>query len=347
MSRRDELLAKNANIRSTADISDAEVEAAIQNFRPRSGQGSFSQRQKLEDRVKELEAKLGSSEGNLIPLGEISPNPWQPRRVFDDAEIQKLATSINEIGLVQPILVRSVPIRDTPAESEDANEGVPSRYTKFQIIAGERRFRAHQMLGRETINALTLEVDDADMAAYALAENMDRADLSAYEIAVAIKNAEASFPNRKNLAEALGLNRTTLYKYLAFFKLPDFVITDLESHPSILGRDAAYALASVLDREGARAVEGLKASWQHVKEGDLDQGKLINAIETSLSSVERVRTERDIKKLFVGKAQAGSITRDVSSLTIKIRASALTAEKEAELREVVERLFSGVVARSV
>src|ERR1035437_8676618 len=113
MSRRDELLAKNANSRSAADISDQEVQSAAQNHRPRSGQGSFSQRQKLEDRIKELEEKTGSAAGMSILLSDITPNPWQPRRVFDENEIQKLANSIKEVGLIQPIIVRSVSIRDT------------------------------------------------------------------------------------------------------------------------------------------------------------------------------------------------------------------------------------------
>ncbi len=341
MSRRDELLAKNAKIRSTAEISDAEVRAAADNHRPRSGQGAFSLRQKLEDRVKELEGLVGSAVSSEILLSEISANPWQPRRVFDSDEIQKLATSITEIGLVQPIVVRSVSNRDTFKQAPDSdNESVSIRDTLYQIVAGERRYRAHALLGKESIKALVVDVDDADMAALALAENMDRADLSAYEIAVAIRNAEANFPNRKNLAEALGLNRTALYKYLSFFKLPDFVLADLDVTPALLGRDAADSVAALLAREGERAQASLQAVWPRVKAGDLDQGKIVGTIEAALTRREHVRTGRDIKKLFVGKAQAGSITRDSSSLTIKIRATALTAEKEAELRAVVERLFS-------
>lgn len=332
MSRRDELLKKNANIRSTAEISDSEVKDARQNHRPRSGQGSFEQRQRLEDRIKELEARAGQSDGSSIPLGHITPNPWQPRRVFDEAELEKLALSIGGIGLIQPIIVRAVSNRDT---STYAPEGID-----YQIIAGERRYKAHQRLGRETIKTIVIDATDADMAAFALAENIDRTDLTAYEIAVAIRNAESMFKSKTSLASALGLNRTSLYKYLSFFKLPTFVVEDLEVKPDVLGRDAADAIASLLATEGDVAVKSLQSIWPRVKAGDLDQGKIVSTIEAALRHKTAIRTDRDIKKLFIGKEQAGTITRDGSALTLKIRAAALTPEKEAELRAVVERMFS-------
>lgn len=324
MSRRDELMKKNQNIRSTAEISESEVLDAQQNHRPRSGQGSFAQRQRLEDRIRELEARVGDTEGRTIAIGDVSPNPWQPRRVFDEQELQKLAMSIGEIGLVQPIVVRSVSNRDTA----------------FEIIAGERRYRAHQILGRDSIKAIVLDVPDADMAAFALAENIDRADLTAYEVAVAIRNAEQMFPSRTSLAASLGLNRTALYKYLAFFKLPSFIIDDLEATPGLLGRDAADAIASLLNSGGDHAAASLRAIWPRVKAGDLEQGKIVSTIEAAMKNRVAVRSGRDIKKLFVGSEQAGTITRDDAALTVKIRAAALTPEKEAELRSLVERMFS-------
>lgn len=336
MSRRDELMKKNANIRSTAEISDSEVKDARQNHRPRSGQGSFAQRQRLEDRIKELEAITGQADGTLVPLDHISPNPWQPRRVFNESELEKLALSIDHIGLIQPIIVRSVSNRDTLSEAHDAPVG-----QSYEIIAGERRFRAHQKLGREAIRAIAIEATDADMVAFALAENIDRTDLTAYEIAVAIHNAEPMFSSKTSLASSLGLNRTALYKYLAFFKLPQFVIDDLEINPEILGRDAADAISTLLSTSDCgRVEESLREIWPRVKSGDLDQGKIVGTIEAAMRHKTAARTDRDIKKLFIGKEQAGTITRDSSALTLKIRAVALTPEMEAELRSIVERMFS-------
>ena len=335
MSRRDELLKKNANIRSTSEISDAEVHAASQSHRPRSGQGSFAQRQRLEDRIKDLESMVEQKEGSTIPLTVISRNPWQPRKVFDKVELEKLAMSIGQIGLIQPIIVRVVSNRDK-LEMESSESVVTVSY---QIIAGERRYKAHQILEQKSIKAIILEASDADMAAFALAENIDRTDLTAYEIAVAIRNAETMFESKTLLSSALGLNRTTLYKYLAFFKLPEFVINDLEIKPDILGRDAADAIASLLSRVGDDAIKSLLKIWPRVKAGNLDQGKIVSTIEAALLFRTTDRTERNIRKLYIGKEQAGTITRDGSALTVKIRVSALTPENEAELRLVVERMF--------
>jgi len=339
MSRRDQLMAKNTNIRSTAEISDDEVQAAAQNHRPRSGQGSFSQRQRLEDRLKELEERLSGTESRAIPLTNIAPNPWQPRRVFADDELQNLAMSIQEFGLIQPIVVR-VSNRDSDDAVSDTQDSVSIRDSQYQIIAGERRYRACKLLEQQDIKAVILSVSDADMSAYALAENIDRSDLTAYEIALAIKSAESNFPNRTNFAKSIGMPRSSLYKYLSFFKLPDFVLDDLEQDPKILGRDAADEISSVIMEHGERAIETLRILWPSVKSGKVDQGKAADLLLSRMQSKPLLSLERDIRKLFMGKLQAGSITRDNAALTVKIKAAVLTPEIETELRSVVEKLFS-------
>ena len=334
MSRREELLRKNELIRSTREIPDSEVVDARQNHRPRSGQGSFAQRQRLEDRIKELEAMVEKTEGRVVSLGRIGPNPWQPRRIFDQDELKKLADSIANVGLMQPIVVRAVSNRDTGESS-----GIDDEETFYQIIAGERRYKAHQILGKESIKLYVIEASDADMAALALSENIHRADLTAYEIALAIKTAEEMFPSKTSLATSLGMNRTALYKYLSYFKLPAFVIDDLDVTPGLLGRDAADAIASYLTNAGEHAVQSLLNLWPRVKSGDLDQGKIVNMLEAALRNPAGSRRERDVKTLFVGKEKAGSITRDESLFLVKIRAAALTPEKEAELRSFIEKMF--------
>ncbi len=332
-SRIEKMLAKSASIRGVKDIPEEDV---VGQGKPKTAVGTMAAWQAAQQRIAELEA---SGPAATVPIDAVSVNPWQPRRIFDDGELQKLASSISEIGLIQPVVVRCVSNTDTQENCE--GEGVSNTDTRYELVAGERRLRAHKLLGKADIKAVTIDVTDEDMASMALAENIDREDLTDYEIAIAIKNAENAFPNRKSLAQCLGIQRTELYQYLAFFYLPDFVLEDLNSTPAILGRNAAESIKTQITKHGDKALESLKSLWPRVKAGDLDQGKIAATIESAVVRGEAVKTNRDIKKLFVGKEQAGSITRDASHLAIKIRSVALTPEMETELRAFVERMFAG------
>ncbi|TRZ68834.1 MAG: ParB/RepB/Spo0J family partition protein, partial [Rhodocyclaceae bacterium] len=149
-----------------------------------------------EDRIAALEEDLADAKRTDIPIELIAPNPWQPRTFFDPNEIADLAASIAEVGLVQPIIVRRV----QPLDTESSDKSVQSLDTSYQLIAGERRLRAHKELGRPTIKAIVTKAADDEMAMMALAENLDRADLAEYEISKAIRRAEKEFPNRKHMA---------------------------------------------------------------------------------------------------------------------------------------------------
>jgi ParB family chromosome partitioning protein len=210
----------------------------------------------------------------------------------------------------------------------------------YELVAGERRLRAHQLLGQPEIKAIVIEATDEFMALMALAENLDREDLTDYETSKAIRRAESEFKSRKRMAEAIGIGRQDLYKYLAFSSLPAFVLDDLEKTPSLLGRNAAEQLATVLKAQGEKGSEALMTLWPQVKAGHLDQTKLSAVIETSIHRSKTHRTDRDIKKLFIGKEQAGSITRDASALTVKIRTAAISSAKETRLRAFVQQLLT-------
>ncbi len=280
----------------------------------------------LDERVKDLEALA-------IPVASIGPNPWQPRCVFDETEIQKLADSILEVGLIQPIVVRRVQTLDTDAG------GVQTLDT-YQLIAGERRWRAHKLLGKTEIKAAVIEAGNDDLAIMALVENMGKADLTDYEIAKAIRRAEIEFPNRKHMVQALGIERSDLYRYFAFDDLPADIKSDLDVNPHLLGRSAASAIQSMIRKYGDDAKSTVSKLWTRLKSGDLDQGKIAATVEATILRSDTQKTDRDIRKLFVGKEQAGSITRDASHLAIKIKVAALTPAMESELRAFVEKMFA-------
>lgn len=275
-----------------------------------------------EDRIAALEIELADAKRTEIPVNQIKPNPWQPRTFFDPHEILELAASISVVGLIQPIIVRRVQSLDT----------------SYELVAGERRLRAHKELGHTSIKAIIIEAADDELAIMALAENLDRADLADYEISKAIRRAEKEFPNRKKMAKAIGIERSDLYRFLAFDTLPIFIKEDLDINPRLLGRVAAGQVVSLVKEHGSKALEALPIFWQKIKEGNLDQLKLVSSVETSLAG-KMSRTDRDIKKLFVNKIQAGSITRDQNAITIKIKTILLCEDKEARLREFVQQLL--------
>ena len=145
----------------------------------------------------------GSSNLNEVPINMIKANPNQPRREFDESALQELAASIREIGLVTPITVRQMPD------------------TTYQIIAGERRWRASQMAGLTSIPAYIRTVEDDNAMEMALVENIQREDLNAIEIALAYQHlAEATGMTQEKISARVGKSRTSVTNYMRLLKLP-------------------------------------------------------------------------------------------------------------------------------
>lgn len=145
----------------------------------------------------------GSSTINEISLSYIHPNPDQPRRLFDDEALEELASSIKQVGIVQPITLRKV--------GED----------NYQIIAGERRYRASLLAGLDAVPAYIKTTEDENVLEIALIENIQREDLNSIEIALAYQNLIESYNlTQEKLSERIGKKRTTIANYLRLLKLP-------------------------------------------------------------------------------------------------------------------------------
>lgn len=168
----------------------------------------------------------GSSSISEIPVSQITANPNQPRREFDEAALQELADSIKAIGIIQPITLRKV--------SDNA----------YQIIAGERRFRASQLAGLQTVPAYIRTADDENVMEMALIENIQREDLNAMEIALAYQNLLEQYElTQDRLSERVGKNRATIANYLRLLKLPAEVQMALKDRDIDMGH--ARALLSL------------------------------------------------------------------------------------------------------
>ena len=170
----------------------------------------------------------GSSSINEIELSKINVNPNQPRREFDPVALQELADSIAEIGIIQPITLRQM------------DGGT------YQIIAGERRFRASQLAGLSTIPAYIRTADDENVMEMALIENIQREDLNSVEIALAYQHLIEQYGiTQERLSERVGKKRTTIANYLRLLKLPAPIQIGLQNKLIDMGH--ARALVALND----------------------------------------------------------------------------------------------------
>src|SRR5881296_2285132 len=186
-----------------------------------------------------LEALLGPTreeaerEGSLVelPIGDIRPNPYQPRRDVDPAALEELKASILKAGLLQPVVVR--------AARGDGGTG-------YELIAGERRLRACQALGWERIPAVKREVDDRTVLTLALIENLQRDDLSPVDEARGYERLIQEFSlAQQDVADAVGRDRSTVANALRLLKLPEAVLAMLHGGDLTVGH--ARALLAIED----------------------------------------------------------------------------------------------------
>lgn len=168
----------------------------------------------------------GSSNLNEIPIGLIEPNPNQPRREFEESALKELAASIREMGLITPITVRQT------------EQGT------YQIIAGERRWRASQMAGLESLPAYIKTAADDDVMEMALVENIQREDLNAIEIALAYQHLSDTLGlTQERISERVGKSRTSITNYMRLLKLPAPIQMALKNKDIDMGH--ARALLSI------------------------------------------------------------------------------------------------------
>lgn len=176
------------------------------------------------------EAQPTQTEGLLeLPITEVQPNPYQPRDHFDEETLAALAESIREVGILQPVLVR------------------PSGDGNYEIIAGERRWRAARRVGLQRIPALVRETDNATALEHALVENLHRDDLKPLEEAAAYQQLIEDFSlTHDEVAARLGRSRATISNMLRLLQLPPAIQKLLQAGQLSMGH--ARALLGTPDR---------------------------------------------------------------------------------------------------
>lgn len=178
-----------------------------------------------------------------IPLNQLRANPYQPRKVFEEEAIKELAESIRQHGVIQPIIVRSV-------------------LKGYEIIAGERRFRASQYCGNTTIPAVVRSFSDQQVMEIALIENLQRENLNAMEIAVAYQGLMEQFSlTQEELSLKVGKSRSHIANFLRLLSLPEEVKDYVSRGTLSMGH--ARALVSVKNEETLKALaqQSIDLQW--------------------------------------------------------------------------------------
>ncbi len=209
-----------------------------------------------------------------IEIEKIKPNPFQPRKTFNEESIKELAASIQKHGLMQPIIVIE-------------NEG------EYILVAGERRLRAVKSLGKENIKAIISDISLKDLREYALIENIQREDLNAIEIAYSLKSLIDEFGfTHEELAKNLGKSRTYISNMLRLLNLPESVQDKLSQNKITYGH--AKVLLGLKEDEINKAVEKIEKEHLNVRETE----KYIKNLKTKENYTNKEKDEEFNKEIL-------------------------------------------------
>ena len=178
-----------------------------------------------------------------IPLEQIVPNTRQPRQIFDEDDLNELAASIREVGVLQPIVVRRIPLNEEPSETlKNFLEEKPE--ARYELIMGERRLRASELAGHDSIPAIVRHTEDEDLLRDALLENLHRAQLNPLEEAFAYQQLMADFgATQEELSKKIARSRPQIANTLRLLKLPASVQKKVSAQ--VLSAGHARALLSL------------------------------------------------------------------------------------------------------
>lgn len=274
---------------------------------------------------KGLKALINDSENidqsrvDNIFIDQIEANPYQPRKSFDKEALTELADSIQKNGLIQPITVRKI------------------KAEKYQIVAGERRWRASKLAGLEKIAAIIRDFNDQEMLEIALIENIQRQDLNPIETAEAYKQMLANFEiTQSELAEQVGKSRSNISNTIRLLKLAAKVQKYLKK--GIITTGHARALLSLADEQTQLA------ACENIIIQDLTVRETEKYVEKLKKPVADSKKEKTKKKLKPDWKKAASALENSLGKRVEIKQrkanNLLTIEIDnlAELKEIVEKL---------
>ena len=286
------------------------------------GLGALLQNADTDITVNSIGKEKGAVVGSVssIAIKEIETNPFQPRTQFEKEALLELSNSIKELGIIQPVTVRKL------------------GYGKYQLISGERRFRASQIAGLTEIPAFIRIANDQEMLEMALVENIQRQELDAIEIAFSYqKLIEECGLTQEKMSERVGKKRSTVANYLRLLKLPAEIQLSIRTRDISMGH--ARALVNIDDEKlqvtlSRRIIkEGLSVRQveEIVKESKAETSLALKKNPASNLSFTQKKIKEDLSKFLTSKVQLQTNSNGKGKLTIPF-----TSEKELE--RIVELL---------
>ena len=263
---------------------EAEKERA-ENSNPQGNEGASQVAIEDDEAIDVIPKEMNGIAVQQIPLHEIQANRYQPRHEFDESALEELKESIVQHGVLQPILVRQLP----------AGKG-------YELVAGERRFRASRLAGLETVPALVRPLSDAASTEIALIENLQREDLNAIEEANAYRNLLQNFGlTQEALAERVGRSRSHITNMMRLLKLDVHVQEYLANGSLSMGqaRPLVVLTDAALQREAADIIMARECSARQAEE--LVKRLQKNAEETA--EAKEAESPEETEKIFLQEAE--------------------------------------------
>ena len=264
---------------------------------------------KVLDDIQNGDMEVERQEQSKIPVDEIRPNPYQPRKVFNDEALKELSSSIKQHGVFTPILVKK------------SIQG-------YDLIAGERRLRASKLAGLKDIPAIIVDFDDQEMMEIALLENIQREDLNVIEEAKAYeKLIQRLGYTQEQLAHRVGKSREHITNLLRLLKLPEDV--------------QEYVVSKQLSMGHVRSLLGLKteASMRKVAKQAIDQGLSVRKVEQIVKDTNNKKTiEKPKEDIYVKAAKEKLQEFFQTSVSISKNAISIHYENKEDLNRILELL---------
>lgn len=249
-----------------------------------------------------------------VPLNELRPNPYQPRKTFDESSLQELASSIEQSGVFQPIIIRKSAVKG------------------YEIIAGERRFRASKLAKKETIPAIIRSFDEEAMMQVAVLENLQREDLNPLEEAEAydmlMKNLKLT---QAEVAERLGKSRPYIANYLRLLALPKLVKEMIQDERLSMGQ--------------ARTLLGLKKKDQMLKMANrcVKENLTVRQLEQLVAATNEAQGKKKVPRMI--KEKPYYLRESEDRLMDKFGTSVEIREKEGKGKIEIEYLSQSDLTR--